>query len=498
MSRSPTKPRRKAAQAKPASSQVSILAACRDQAIFGPWFKDRKTWAAWFVFLKVLFGLPLDTAELDIFRAHTGRAVPATEGYLDVALVIGRRGGKSLVCALIAAFMACFIDWSQYLTGGERGVIMIIAADRRQAAVALRYIRAFLDIPLLAGLIERETLDAIELRNGVNIEVATASYKTIRGRTVLAAIADELAFWSDETSQNPDVEIINALKPAMATIPGARLLKASSPYARRGILWNDYRKHYGVDDSRTLVWKASTREMNPGVPQSFIDEQYADDPASAAAEYGGEFRTDVEAFLSREAVEAVVPRGRLELPPISGVRYVAFVDPSGGSSDSMSLAIAHLHQHREIAVLDLVREVRPPFSPESVVEEFAEILKSYHISQVTGDRYGGEWPRERFRVHGIDYRCSEKVKSDLYQGLLPLINSGRCELLDLPRLINQLCSLERRTARGGRDSIDHPPNAHDDIANCAAGVLVLANVVKKPVPCVVPEIIPQHRRWPRF
>jgi hypothetical protein len=30
--------------------------------------------------------------------------------------------------------------------------------------------------------------------------------------------------------------------------------------------------------------------------------------------------------------------------------------------------------------------------------------------------------------------------------------------------------LERRTARGGRDSIDHPPGAHDDLANAVAGL----------------------------
>jgi hypothetical protein len=226
--------------------------------------------------------------------------------------------------------------------------------------------------------------------------------------------------------------------------------------------------------------------MNPSVPQSFIDEQYADDPASADAEYGGQFRMDVEAFLSREAVEAVVPRGRLELMPASDVRYVGFVDPSGGSADAMTLAIAHMD--RDLVVLDLVREVRPPFSPESVVSEFAGVLKSYGISRVVGDRYAGEWPRERFRVNGIEYATSEKTKSDLYQGLLPLINSGRCELLDNPRLINQLCNLERRTARGGRDSIDHPPGQHDDLCNSTAGALVLASAVKRPLSCAAPFV----------
>ena len=69
---------------------------------------------------------------------------------------------------------------------------------------------------------------------------------------------------------------------------------------------------------------------------------------------------------------------------------------------------------------------------------------------------------------------SERTKSEIYGELLPLLNSGRLELLDLPRLITQLLGLERRTARGGKDSIDHAPNAHDDVVNAAAGGLVLA------------------------
>jgi hypothetical protein len=61
----------------------------------------------------------------------------------------------------------------------------------------------------------------------------------------------------------------------------------------------------------------------------------------------------------------------------------------------------------------------------------------------------------------------------LYAELLPLMNSGRVELLDQPRLLAQLASLERRTARSGRDTIDHPPGAHDDVANAAAGAIAL-------------------------
>jgi hypothetical protein len=84
-----------------------------------------------------------------------------------------------------------------------------------------------------------------------------------------------------------------------------------------------------------------------------------------------------------------------------------------------------------------------------VTLEFAALLKAYRIREVSGDRYGGEWPAERFRARGITYVPAQKPKSDLYRDLLPILNAHRAELLDLPRLAAQLCSLERRTTRGG-------------------------------------------------
>jgi hypothetical protein len=157
---------------------------------------------------------------------------------------------------------------------------------------------------------------------------------------------------------------------------------------------------------------------------------------------------------------------------VAGIRYIAFVDPSGGSQDAMTLAIAHAEG--EVMVLDAVREVRPPFSPEAVVSEFAGLLATYGITTVTGDRYSGEWPREVFRRAGITYQPSARTKSEIYGELLPLLNSGKVELLDNARLLAQLQALERRTSRSGRDSIDHGPGGHDDVVNAAGGALVLA------------------------
>jgi hypothetical protein len=163
---------------------------------------------------------------------------------------------------------------------------------------------------------------------------------------------------------------------------------------------------------------------------------------------------------------------RHELPPVPGVRYVAFVDPSGGASDSMVLAIGH--QEHERAVLDGRRECRPPFSPEAVVADSLVVLQCYQVTRVVGDRWGGEFAREPFRKAGVEYRVSDAPKSDLFRDVLPLINSGRVELLDHPRLIAQFMGFERRIARSGKDSIDHAPGAHDDVCNAAAGALLAA------------------------
>ena len=136
----------------------------------------------------------------------------------------------------------------------------------------------------------------------------------------------------------------------------------------------------------------------------------------------------------------------------------------------MSLAIAHVADG--VAVLDLVREVRPPFSPETVTSEFAETIKPY-TSRVFADRYAGDWPKESFGKHGIQVTPARQSKSDLYVALLPRLNSGRVELLDHEKCRRQLLALERRTGVG-KDRIDHPPRAHDDVINAAAGALVLA------------------------
>ena len=451
---------------------MNFLEAMKHPEVFGPFFKT-DTWQAWEAFGAAVFGLEMDEEALDLFRRYTGRHDAPAEPFEEAVLVCGRRAGKSRVLATIATFIGTFRDYTEFLAPGERATVSVLASDRRQARTIFRYIEGLLDnVPMLREMVEEKTSDSISLNNHVTFEITTASMRSTRGYTYAAVLCDEVAFWRDETSANPDEEILNALRPGLGTIPGSILLIASSPYRKRGAVWTSYGQHHGKDDAPVLVWKAGTRDMFPGFPQRIIDKAYADDPERASAEYGAEFRSDLSDFIGRDIIRACTAMGIYELAPAGGINYRAFVDPSGGSADSMTLAIAHRDGDR--AILDAVREAKPPFSPEAVVTDFAALLKSYGVKRVTGDRYAGEWPRERFRTHEVQYDLAEQPKSEIYLACVPLLNATRAQLLDLPRLASQFTSLERRTSRSGRDTVDHAPGAHDDLANAVAGALLLA------------------------
>jgi hypothetical protein len=444
---------------------IAIREALTDPELLGGVLAG-ESWRAWRVLLIAGMGEALSDAERDVFKKLTGRESEPLQRVEELAAIVGRRGGKSRAMATLAAYIAALCRHN--LVHGERGILLCVAPDQRQAAIVLEYAAAaFEQSPILSQLVVNRTQDALELENGITIEVRSASFRRLRGPTYIAVIADEAAFWySDEYSANTDSAILNAVRPGLATTSGP-LIIASSPYAKRGQLWEIHRKHFGKNgDPRILVAQGASRDFNPSLPQSVVDRALERDRAAASAEYLAEFRSDIESFISFEVANACVG-DFYEMAPISKYQYFAFVDPSGGSADSFTMAVSHREGER--VYIDTVREIQPPFSPEAVINEFASLCKSYRVRTVWGDKYAGEFPRELFRKNGIEYRPSAKTKSDLYRDLLPLLNSGRIVLPKSERLVNQLCGLERRVSRSGKDSIDHAPGSRDDVANACAG-----------------------------
>lgn len=458
---------------------LTIVDVMLDPEVYGATF-GRASWEAWRALLGAFYGLSLTPAQTETVRRLTRRSLDACTSFRELWMPIGRRGGKSHVAALIAVYEAAFRDHRPRLSPGEWATVALIAADRAQARTLLRYVRAMFEHPLLSPLVTRESADGLELRNRAAIEVHTASFRKVRGYTLAAVIADEIAFWQDE-GRTPDVEIIAALRPALATLDG-RLVAISSPYSRRGALWNTYRRHYGQSESDSvLVAQAPSRTMNPTLPKRLVVEALEEDHARASAEWLAEFRTDIESFISPETYAAIVRSEPLTIPPRHGIEYAAFVDPSGGGADEFGIAIGHVERGGRV-VVNLVVGRRG--SPAGIVEEYVKLLREYRINSVRGDRYAAEWPRQEFRRHGVQYHDAPGVRSELYLTTLPAIQSGRVELPSCQTLERQFLGLERRTSRGGRDTIDHAPGRSDDRANAVAG-LVAHLVAKRNTPPVM-------------
>lgn len=411
----------------------------------------------------------------DGWRRHLARLTPVVREWFAI---VGRGAGKSRIVALLA----CYFAAKTYdRVPGESIYIGVFAPDRKQAGVTFRYVVGMLkSVPSLMALIVAETRDSVELSNGVIVEVVTASTAAPRGRAYALAIVEEAAFLPTDESANPDVELLRALRPALARVPGSLLAVVSSPYARRGVLWDASLR---PENDEVVVVQAPTGELNPLFDVRAIARAYEGDPVAAASEYGAQFRADVSSLLLREAIAAVTPEGVTELQPEPGAEVRAHFDGATGSGeDAAALAVAYVGVPARLAC---VRRWQPPFSPSDVAAEAAALLRRYGTSSLTVDAFAPGLVADLFRRHGVECVRAEGDTSQAFVSLLALVNSRACALLDEPVLVGELGGLERRTSSGGRDRVGHAPRGHDDVAAACAFALAAAAHDAEEVPLML-------------
>lgn len=448
---------------------LTLLEALDDRALYGahPAFaRNPASWRPWRAFLGACYGLPLDAEGRELFQRCTGLEYdPPEGGWPEIVLVVGRQAGKTKIASLIVDFEAAFGEPSQ---DGDVYALLVAQDARAAQRAAFSYVRGLHDAsPVLRSAIVEETRDTLDLANGTKVAVYPCNPRAIRGIRARIVLLDELAHFRTSDGNPVDVEMLRAARPALATT-GGKLVILSSPYGQSGALWELHRRHYGRA-SDTLVWQCDAPTMNPSLPADYLRRMEEDDPEAYRSEVLGEFRAGLATLLDPDAIAACVATDRLELPPVKGIKYSAFTDPSGGRRDAFTLAVGHRDGER--GVVDVCRAWRPPLNPSSVVAEASTLLGAYGVRKVTGDRYAGEWPREAFRAHGVEYELAPKTKSDLYLDLVAHVNGQRIEIPDDAGLLRELRGLERRRGSSGRDRVDHRPGATDDRANAVAGLV---------------------------
>jgi hypothetical protein len=442
-----------------------------DKRLLGRTLGDPASWVTWFAVLKAAFALPLSAEEKEIFDAIAGGRPLPKKRVRELWVIAGRRSGKSRIAAALAVYYALF-EKHPKLVAGERGLVLVLAASREQARTVFEYTLAFLnESAVLKKEINTTTASEIRLKNGITIAIHSNSFRTVRGRTLLVCIADELSFWRDESSATPDKEVYSAVLPSLITTNGM-WVGISSPYRKAGLMYAKHKQFYNADSDDTLVVQGSTLTFNRTLDENAVAAQQEADPEAGKSEWEAQFRSDLVGFLDDAIIDIAVDHARpLELPPQSGKFYRAFVDVAGGTvgGDAYCIGVAHREDGR--FVVDLVRGRAGPFEPQEVTEQYAALCKEYRIGSVTGDAYAAQWVKNAWQKCGMHYITSEIPASQIYLESLPLWTRGLAVIPNHPTLLRELRMLERTPTRMGKDLVTHPRNCHDDHANVCCGVL---------------------------
>jgi hypothetical protein len=428
------------------------------------------TWRPWRIILIAAMGEKLTWLERRTFKRFTGRGCEPGKMVAELVAIAGRRGGKSRASSALACYLAALVDHSDVQAIGERLKVLFLAKDQKQAGICYGYVGGVFDtVPLFREMVINRTQDTISLNNGIDLEVKAASAAGVRGFSCVAVLADEAAHWTtDSASANADTLILDAVRPSLATT-GGPLLILSSPFARRGEVWNLFDRHYGAKgDADVLVVHGASRDFNSSLPQSVVNRALARNPIAARAEWLAEFRSELEGYVSLDVLRSCTGTFT-ELGSVAVTEYVAGVDiASGSGEDSLALAICHHDATSDKVVVDYCREWTPPFSPSAVLTEVAEVCHRYGIETLIGDRYAFVFAREILRDRKLDFRVADKVTSQCFSELAPMLNASEVVLPQHQVLLSQLGALQRKPSSRGREFIGHPPGGHDDIAAAVA------------------------------
>jgi hypothetical protein len=460
---------------------VKLHAFMTNPALAGAEFSG-PSWATWRIIARLIDGDGhlLDADDAALALKLTGRTVLPTVAPREVYVGAGRRGGKSRFGALVSVWLLA--QTYPQLASGETAVVAHVAPDRAQAQIDLEYVAGLVEASdLLKAELVNRTSDALEFRHSTRLEVATASYRTVRGRSLAGTVIDESAFLRADDSALPDQELYRAVKPALMTLKGL-LLVISSPHRKMGLLYQAHEKYFGNDAASNLYIHASSLELNPTLDAGVIAEELEADPEGARSEYYAEFRADRSGYLDDALIDATQEKAA----PGRRRASFAFVDMSGGRFDAAALGIAHAEdcsppgtRSPPRLILDVLVHVPSPHEPAAVAASFARTLQDHGLHRVVGDKYAAEWVVSAFAQHGITYEASDLSASEIYVEMLPCFAERRVQLVNDSKLLTELRLLERKPRVGGRgDLVDHPRGAHDDLAIAAVGALWQAQGIR--------------------
>lgn len=439
-------------------------------------FKERP---AQEVILRALYGLPLNSEQLAIYKLLTGNVeefeagIEKTEGIFD----IGARGGKSFMTSIVALYEATRDKWKQYLTIGETGYAVIIATRQKQAEdIIQKACSRMLEDSDISWMMRTYPLKAsLELTNGMTIASFPCNSTAARGLPIFLLIFDEIAWYRTE-GVKADYAIFNALNPRRAQFPGAKCLKITTPAGKQGLFWMEFDEGFKVPSRLTV--KGNTRLVNPMIPQEFIDKEYKRDPDNAAMEFGAEFAETVSGFFASciDQLKACFSEPVEDMPYRADYVYYSAIDQSGlAGRDKFGYAIAHKDGRFNRIIVDCVREWETK-NADLILEDLRQLNGIYHCVEVTKDSYAGGWVTNALEKRGLTVNDSERLPV-VYTNLKTLVLAQRLVMPCHPSLMSSLLQTQAFYSKSNNLTIGHERTleGHGDLANAVARAIYEAS-----------------------
>jgi len=410
---------------------------------------------------RVARGLPLDGILNDdeLTRYYGTTEIPPGLIPTLVVLICGVRGGKSWLAACAAWHATLTAEVSKNkkkLKLHELPRIAVVGPDTDSAAATFTIIRGIGESsPVLSKLIETITSDTIIVKrpDGRRVEIcvvaASKGGRTVRNRWLLAFILEEVAQFPSE-SDGAVVNVDEMLKAARTRLlDGCQGWLISSPYGPQGKLYDLWKRYFGHPGSTLVVW-APTRAMNPNFPQSEIDALAAEDPDTAASEFGAEWTDRENSFLDSVSVDAGIRQGpELLLPPAGSVCACAMDAGTRSNSWTFSVVCATSTRVYVLGCWERKGSKLFPLSPKGIFREFQGVLAPYGIKEI----YSDQWSFDANADHANDFGFTLMERDagecdDGYAKIKTLLGNGELDLPPTPNVRTDLLAMRRRVLNG--------------------------------------------------
>lgn len=440
--------------------------------------------------------------------------------FQELVLSIGRRSGKTLITSGIAGYETYRLlmkgDPQKYYGMPPSTAIgmLAIATDKTQASLLYNNVSSFYlncsffhqymsnltqsfarfqtpkDIEVFGSFMDNEKAKA-----SLEITFKSCIAKGLRGGANIVIALDEVAHFTEENSSQSSAEAIwTAVRPSASTFTRkddqknpigdleAKIILLSSPLGKTGLFYEMFQLGMkgGAAGKNTLSIQAPTWEVNPTIPASEFESNYAKNPQTFYVEYGAEFSDKTRAWIEKEddLLECVDPTRVIQQSAPAKKPHLMALD-FALQGDGSAAAIGHVENG--VLVVDYVDWIQAGsgkfkgldrLNHEDVVDWVYDLSRKFYIKEGVFDQWAGLIFEQLLHKKGLkqikSLAFTEVLNSRVAKNFLDLVWEKKISLYKPQKkegeetYIEEILNLQAEYKRDYHIKVEAPNGGHDD------------------------------------